>query len=83
MNHPLKLRPPRTPLGEECDSPAQLDQPRIVVVERAVYHRAEALPITVVGLDFEIGADISGPVRLALESLAGRETHELIVGAPL
>jgi hypothetical protein len=48
-----------------------------------VYHRAEALPITVVGLDFEIGADISGPVRLALESLAGRETHELIVGAPL
>jgi hypothetical protein len=36
-----------------------------------------------VGLDFEIGEELSEPVRLALESLAGGKIRELIAGAPL
>ena len=42
--------------------------------------KPEALLITVVGLDFEIGEELSGPVRLALESLAGK-IGELIGGS--
>jgi len=45
--------------------------------------KPEALLITVVGLDFEIGEELSEPVRLALESLVGTMIHELIAGAPL
>jgi Ni,Fe-hydrogenase maturation factor len=44
--------------------------------------RPEALLITVVGLDFEIGADLSEPVQLALESLAGTKIRELLAGPP-
>ena len=48
---------------------------------RALYGaKPEALLITVVGLDFEIGEELSGPVRLALESLAGK-IGELIGGS--
>jgi hydrogenase maturation protease len=42
----------------------------------------EALLITVVGLDFELGEELSEPVRLALESLAGTKIHELLAGPP-
>jgi len=42
----------------------------------------EALLITVVGLDFELGEELSEPVRLALESLARTKIRELIGGAP-
>jgi hydrogenase maturation protease len=42
--------------------------------------RPEALLITVVGLDFELGEQLSEPVRLALESLAGTKIRELIAG---
>ena len=45
--------------------------------------KPEALLITVVGLDFEIGEELSEPVRLALESLVGTKIRELIAGAPL
>jgi Ni,Fe-hydrogenase maturation factor len=41
-----------------------------------------ALLITVVGLDFEMGEELSEPVRLALESLVGTKMRELIAGAP-
>jgi hydrogenase maturation protease len=44
--------------------------------------KPEGILITVVGLDFEIGEDLSGPVRLALESLAGTKIRELIAAAP-
>ena len=44
--------------------------------------KPEALLITVVGLDFEIGADLSEPVQLALESLAGTKIRELLAGPP-
>jgi hydrogenase maturation protease len=44
--------------------------------------RPEALLITVVGLDFEIGADLSEPVQLALESLATTKIRELLAGPP-
>jgi hydrogenase maturation protease len=44
--------------------------------------KPEALLITVVGLDFEIGEGLSEPVRAALESLAGGKIRELIGGAP-
>jgi hydrogenase maturation protease len=44
--------------------------------------KPEALLVTVVGLDFEIGEELSEPVRLALETLAGTMIHELIAGAP-
>ena len=50
---------------------------------RSLYRaRPEALLITVVGLDFEIGADLSEPVQLALESLAGGKMRELLAGPP-
>ena len=50
---------------------------------RALYGaRPEALLVTVVGLDFELGEKLSEPVRLALESLAGTRIRELIGGAP-
>jgi hydrogenase maturation protease len=50
---------------------------------RSLYRaRPEALLITVVGLDFEIGADLSEPVQLALESLAGTKIRELLAGPP-
>jgi hydrogenase maturation protease len=42
--------------------------------------KPEALLITVVGLDFELGEQLSEPVRLALESLAGTKIRELIAG---
>jgi len=42
----------------------------------------EALLITVVGLDFELGEELSEPVRLALESLAGTKIHELLAVPP-
>jgi len=42
--------------------------------------KPEALLVTVVGLDFEIGERLSEPVRLALESLAGGKIRELIGG---
>jgi hypothetical protein len=42
--------------------------------------KPEALLITVVGLDFEIGESLSEPVRYALESLAGGKIRELIGG---
>jgi hypothetical protein len=38
----------------------------------------EALLITVVGLDFEIGERLSEPVERALESLAGGKMRELM-----
>jgi hydrogenase maturation protease len=44
--------------------------------------KPEALLVTVVGLDFEIGEELSEPVRLALESLAGTKIRELIGDAP-
>jgi hydrogenase maturation protease len=44
--------------------------------------RPEALLITVVGLDFEIGAELSEPVRLALESLAEEKMREVMAGPP-
>jgi Ni,Fe-hydrogenase maturation factor len=40
----------------------------------------EALLITVVGLDFEIGEELSEPMRVALESLAGGKIRELLGG---
>jgi Ni,Fe-hydrogenase maturation factor len=40
----------------------------------------EALLVTVVGLDFELGEQLSEPVRLALESLTGGKIRELITG---
>ena len=40
--------------------------------------KPEALLITVVGLDFEIGEALSEPVRLALESLVGGKIRELM-----
>ena len=50
---------------------------------RSLYRaRPEALLITVVGLDFEIGADLSEPVQLALESLATTKIRELLAGPP-
>ena len=42
--------------------------------------KPEAWLITVVGLDFELGEELSEPVRVALESLAGGKIHELIAG---
>ena len=42
--------------------------------------KPDALLITVVGLDFELGENVSEPVRLALESLAGEKIRELIAG---
>ena len=44
--------------------------------------KPEALLITVVGLDFEIGAELSEPVQLALESLATTTIRELLADAP-
>jgi hydrogenase maturation protease len=44
--------------------------------------RPEALLITVVGLDFEIGEELSEPVRVALESLATTKMRELLAGPP-
>jgi hydrogenase maturation protease len=44
--------------------------------------KPEALLITVVGLDFELGEELSEPVQLALESLAGGKIRELIGGPP-
>jgi hydrogenase maturation protease len=40
--------------------------------------RPEALLITVVGLDFELGEELSEPVRVALESLIAGKIGELI-----
>ena len=44
--------------------------------------RPQALLITVVGLDFELGEKLSEPVQLALESLAGGKMRELLAGPP-
>jgi hydrogenase maturation protease len=44
--------------------------------------KPEALLITVVGFDFELGENLSEPMQLALESLAGGKIRELIA-APL
>jgi hydrogenase maturation protease len=43
--------------------------------------KPEALLITVVGLDFELGEELSEPVQLALES-AGTKIRELLAGPP-
>jgi hydrogenase maturation protease len=43
--------------------------------------RPEALLISVVGLDFSIGAELSEPTQRALDSLAGPKIRELIAGA--
>jgi hydrogenase maturation protease len=40
----------------------------------------EALLVTVVGLDFELGEELSEPVRVALESLIAGKIGELIAG---
>ena len=42
--------------------------------------KPEALLITVVGLDFELGEKLSEPVQVALESLAGGKIRELLGG---
>jgi hydrogenase maturation protease len=44
--------------------------------------RPEGLLVTVVGLDFSLGAELSAPVELALESLAVPKIRELIVSPP-
>jgi hydrogenase maturation protease len=44
--------------------------------------RPEALLVTVAGLDFSIGAELSEPVAFALESLAGTKIRELIAAPP-
>ena len=50
---------------------------------RSLYGAApEALLITVVGLDFELGEELSEPVRHALESLTTTKIQELIAGPP-
>jgi hypothetical protein len=43
--------------------------------------RPEAFLISVVGLDFSIGAELSEPAQRALDSLAGKKIRELIAGA--
>ena len=43
--------------------------------------KPEALLVTVVGLDFELGEELSEPVQLALES-AGTKIRELLAGPP-
>jgi hypothetical protein len=40
--------------------------------------KPEALLVTVVGLDFELGEELSEPVRVALESLIAGKIGELI-----
>jgi hydrogenase maturation protease len=44
--------------------------------------KPEGLLITVVGLDFELGEELSEPVQLALESLATKKIRELLAGPP-
>jgi hydrogenase maturation protease len=51
---------------------------------RALYGaKPEGLLITAVGLDFEMGAELSEPVRAALETLAGGKMREVMGSAPL
>ena len=53
----------------------------LLVGARSLYGaKPEGLLITVVGLDFELGEELSEPVRRALESLVGRRIRELIAG---
>jgi hydrogenase maturation protease len=42
--------------------------------------KPEGILVTVVGLDFELGEELSEPVRVALESLVGGKIRELIAG---
>ena len=75
LNHPLKLRQSRTPLGEECDSPAQLT------------HRHDADKQRVVCLPLKPGRDAcvrTGPQHFGRNvGIEEKPAHDRSMGRPV